>query len=574
MGPPSISLSRSGGDGVNEDHRPSLTSWRGMGLLSWILVAALAGSAPAESLSSRVVPSNIEFLVRSALAQESGNLDDAAMWAEALSAEDSSSSYAASRLAQILESSGEDPRALEWGSRALARDSLNADAALLVGRMRLRAGEASVAVKALTPPLRRTGARPELYALRALAHELERNYEAALADLRRTGELLPDFGWVAAGVLGMALEDGRLDDATKALHLALEINPDDPRSLGLGVELARRLGDIALEERLLRRRAEADDAVPEQIAAYASFLLREGDRKGMEAFLGRMAQRGFDPIDARVDAGRALLRDGDYRAALEAVKPLGDQRAALPIKARALVALASHKSALRCYRKLVKLRALAQEESLMVAYLEIKVGDRRIGIRTLEQIRDGLLDNPRRVLAGALCYIMLRHPEEAVSLMREGASRGPDNPMLYAELGQTAASIGDSLVAEWAFQKLNSLGRENSECLYFLAASDLNQGVQGRALERLERAVALDPLNGRALALLGSIRYSMGQLELARELLRRAVRCRDAGSDAEVMLGRVCRALRLDSEARAAESRGRGKRGPASPVGLTLFSKP
>jgi Flp pilus assembly protein TadD len=145
--------------------------------------------------------------------------------------------------------------------------------------------------------------------------------------------------------------------------------------------------------------------------------------------------------------------------------------------------------------------------------------------------------------------------------------------MLYAELGQTAVSIGDSLVAEWAFQKLNSLGRENSECLYFLAASDLNQGAMERAVQRLDRAVELDPHNGRALALLGSIHYNLGQLELARDVLRRAVRCRDAGPEAERTLGRVCRALRLDSEAKAAESRARGKPAPLDP-GLTLFSKP
>ncbi len=557
---------------VNGNLRSSLTSLAGAGMLSLLLVAALAGASAADPSSIRVVPPNIEFLVRSAVAQESGNLEQAALWAEALSKVDEGSSYAASRYAQILESSGDDVHALLWGDRALARDSSNADAAMLVGRMRLRAGEASAAAKALTPPLRVLGARPELYALRALAHELGRNYEASLADLRRTGELLPDFGWVASGVLSLALEDGRLKEASQALDLALEINPDDLRTMGLGVELARRLGDRELEERLLRRRAEAADAVPEQVAAYASFLFREGNRKAAEKFLGRMAQRGFDPIDARVDAARALLRGGDYRAALEAVKPLGDQRAALPIRARTLVALSEEKSALRCYRKLLLLRSLAQEESLVFAYLEIKVGDRRRGVETLERIRPALMSSPGRVLAGALCYVLLRHPEEAVSLMLEAASRGPGSPTLFAELGQAAVSIGDSLVAEWAFQKLNSLGRENSECLYFLASSDLNQGAVDRALGRLERAVELDPRNGRALSLLGGIRYSMGQLELARDLLGRAVRCRDAGSDAELLLGRVCRALHLDSEARAAESRARGKRAQPAPSGLTLIS--
>jgi len=445
---------------------------------------------------------------------------------------------------------------------------------MLVGRMRLRAGEAAIAAKALTPPLRLLGARPELYALRALAHELDKNYEAALADLRRTGELLPDFGWVATGVLAMALEDGRLDEARKALELALSLQPDDPRTLGLGVELARRLGDSALEEKLLRRRAEGPDALPEQVAAYASYLFRMGDRKATDAFLVRMAKKGFDPIDTRVNAARFLLREGAYRPALMAMKPIQDLPAALPVQGRALAALSQEKPALACYRKLRALRTLTQDESLLVAYLEIKAGDRKVGLRTLEGVREALFQSPRRILAGALCYMLLRHPEEAVALMREGAARGTENPMLYAELGQTAVSIGDSLVAEWAFQKLNGLGRENSECLTFLAASDLNQGAQDRALRKLDRAVELDPRNGRALALLGTLRYNMGQLELARDLLRRAVLCPETGADAERTLGRVCRALRLDDEARAAESRAREKRPPTSPAGLTLFSRP
>ena len=541
-----------------------------------LLGALLAAPTPsrADVAPFHLIPPKLELLARSSLAQETGDLEGAKRWALELSTADPGSSYAASRLAQLFESAGDDTEALTWGDRALSLDSLNQDAAMLVGRMRLRAGEAGVAVKALTPPLRLLGARPEVYALRALAHELNKNYEAALADLKRTGELLPDFGWVATGVLAMALEDGRLDEASQALELALEINPDDPRTLGLGVELARRRGDRALEERLLRRRTEADDALPEQVAAYASFLFREGDGRTAEAFLLAMAKRGFDPIDARVGAARALLRDGDYQAALSALKPIEKNPTALPVRGRVLVALSDVKGALRCYRLLGRLRTLAQEESLMAAYLEIKAGDRRVGVATLEHVREGLFLNPRRILVGALCYMLLHHPEEAVSLMREGATRGVDSPMLYAELGQTAVSIGDSLVAEWAFQKLNSLGGENSECLYFLAASDLNQGALDRAVQRLGRAVELDPANGRALALLGTIRYNMGQLELARDLLRRAVRCRDTGQDAELMLGRVCRALRLDREAREAESRAREKRPTSGPAGLTLFSKP
>jgi tetratricopeptide (TPR) repeat protein len=553
-----------------------LSSLLGSFVLAGLLLAsgALAGPTAADPVDPPVIPHTLELLARSSAAQERGDMEEAERWAEALVDADPGSSFASFRLAQLLESAGEDTRALTWGNRALALDSLNADAAMLVGRMRLRAGEAAMAAKALTPPLRLLGARPELYALRALAHQLDKNYEAALADLKRTGELLPDFGWVATGVLAMALEDGSLEEASRALELALSVQPDDPRTLGLGVELARRLGDTALEERLLRHRAEGPDALPEQVAAYASYLFRVGDHKGAEAFLTRMARKGFDPIDARVGAGRNLVREGAYKAALLAVKPIQEQQAGLPVRGRALAALSKEKPALHCYRKLERIRTLASEESLLVAYLEIKVGDRNTGVRMLEGLREGLFANPRRILAGAVCYMLLHHPEEAVALMREGAARGQESPVLYAELGQTAVSIGDSLVAEWAFQKLSGLGRENSESLYFLAASDLNQGAQDRAVQRLARAIELDPNNGRALALLGTIRYNMGQLELARELLRRAVRCPDTGSDAELTLGRVCRALRLDAEARAAESRAREKHPPTSPAGLTLFSRP
>ena len=546
----------------------------GSALLSLVLLTALAGSSSAQAPAPRVIPLNLELLARSAVAQENGNMEEAQHWAEELTSADPGSSFAAWRLAQLLESSGDDTQALAWGNRSLLLDSLNQDAAMLVGRMRLRAGEASIAATALTPPLRLLGARPELYALRALAHELNKNYEASLADLKRTGQLLPDFAWVATGVLSMALEDGRLEEATEALNLALSLNPDDPRTLGLGVELAHRTGDLALEAKLLRRRAEASDALPEQVAAYAAYLFREGDKKGAEGFLLAMARRGFDPVDARVNAGRSLVRDGEFRAALTAVKPIENNPAALPVRGRALVGLSDEKGALRCFRRLGGLRTFTPDESLAVAYLEIKVGDRRTGVQVLEQIREGLLASPRRILAGALCYMLLRHPEEAVSLMREGAAQGSESAGLYAELGQAAVSIGDSLVAEWAFQKLNGLGGENSESLYFLAASDLNQGAMDRAVQRLDRAVELDPKNGRALALLGTLRYNMGQLELARDLLRRAVRCPDTGSDAEMTLGRVCRALRLDSEARAAESRAREKHPPTSPAGLTLFSRP
>ena len=136
---------------------------------------------------------------------------------------------------------------------------------------------------------------------------------------------------------------GQWNDAEREYKLALELNPNDTQTLGLGVELAVRAGDTALEGSLLARRAAAEDAAAEHCSAYASFLIREGEREALASFLRGLGPRGFNPDEIRADAGRSLVADGHYGAALEAVKPLGGRVAALPIRGRALVALASEK---------------------------------------------------------------------------------------------------------------------------------------------------------------------------------------------------------------------------------------
>src|SRR5439155_23501527 len=100
------------------------------------------------------------------------------------------------------------------------------------------------------------------------------------------------------------------------------------------------------------------------------------------------------------------------------------------------------------------------EESLDVPSLAIRVGDRGQGTRPVDQVRSGPLDNARQVLAASLCYSLLGHPEEAVSLIRDGAGRGLASPSTYEQLGSAATALGDSLLAQWAWERLRDLGRE------------------------------------------------------------------------------------------------------------------
>lgn len=533
-----------------------------------VLIAAMAVPAHASFHSLRV-PLTIECQIRSRLAEAAGDHSNAIVWAESLAAIEPSSAYAKSRLARLYEDIGEDLTALDRGEQALALDSLNADAAMLVGRMRLRAGEPAAQV--LTPPLRQLGAVPELYALRAVAHELDRNYEAALADLKRTGALLPDFAWVAIGILSLALEDGKLEEAYDALNLALELKPGDTRTLTLGVALARRMGNSIMEESLQRELALAPGAQQEEVANYGAFLIRARKDREFKMLLDWAEDRGVRPEDLRIGTGRALLHAGGYREAIAVVRSLKRDPMAIPIRARAYLALGDEVKALDGYRKLIQKSSLTCEESLAVAYLEIRVGDRKRGIQTLEEVRSRrTLDSPRRVLAASLCYTLLGHPEETVALVRESTARGLTSPSIYEELGTAATQLGDSLLAQWAWERLRESGWETSECLYFLGSAELARGEFDQAAQSLSRAVQLNPKNGKALLRLGTLRQRHGQLEMAREILIRASQCPETAGDANRALARVCRSLRLDSEAREAESR--AKSGRSSPSAGLSFS--
>jgi tetratricopeptide (TPR) repeat protein len=530
-------------------------------------------SCRADLYSFPVVPEPLDLLARSQLAEAKGDLAAATSLAASLAASDPASSFAAARVAGLCEASGDDVQALAWGERSLALDSLNASAAMLVGRMHLRSGEFGLAVQVLTPPLRMLGAPPELYALRAIAHELNRNYEAAIADLRRTDMLEDDFAWVASGVLGLALEENRLDEAYLALELALELSPGDGRVLANGIELAHRAGDRDLEETLLRRRAIADGATLGQVAAYGAVLIQRDKEGDFEILLRWAAARRVEPLALRIETARALLADREFLDALRTLRPCRREPGTLTLQARALAGLGEEGKALRCLREARSLGLLSHEDSLDAVFYEGRVGDRSEAVILLESVRPTLFESAARLVRGSLCYSVLGHPEEAVALLREGAARGVESPPMYQELGVAASGLGDSLVAEWAFQRLHSLGRETSECLFYLGAADLSRGEPELGLQRLERAVTLNPQNGPALLLLGTVRSQRGQLELARDVLIRAACCPTSSVEANRALARVCRALRLEREAREAESRARSRH-PQPPPGLSLSQTP
>jgi len=371
--------------------------------------------------------------------------------------------------------------------------------------------------------------------------------------------------------LSLSLEDGRLEEAKQALQLALELRPDDSRVLTLGVSLAQRTNDPVLEETLLRSLALLPEARSADVAGYGAFLFRHGKDREFKQLIRWADSKGIHETDLRLEAARQLFVAGANAEAIDLASPLSRDPRATAIQARASVSLGDEKKALSYYRRLLPIMSVSREESLVVAYLEIRKGDPSRGIVLLETARMGGLDTPRQVLAASLCYALVGHPDESVALIRESASRGIASPPLYQELGSAASAIGDNLLAQWAFERLRDLGGETSECMTFLASTDLEHGKVDRATTKLERAIQLNPKNGKALLMLGRLRHAHGQLESARELLRQAAECPESSLDANKVLADVCRSLRLDTEAKEADARAKSIRVRTATPGLSLI---
>jgi len=163
-----------------------------------------------------------------------------------------------------------------------------------------------------------------------------------------------------------------------------------------------------------------------------------------------------------------------------------------------------------------------------------------------------------RVGAPELASLDLRagHPpvdagdvEALVAGIEQRTRERPDDGEAWAMLAEARRMQGRHAEAVAAFEQAARLLpadarllADYAESLAVLAKGDFS----GRPTELLERALAADPDEAKAIALMGAAQYRLGNLEAARGYLKKLLDSLPAGSDDAAQIGQVL--ARVDSE--------------------------
>lgn len=261
------------------------------------------------------------------------------------------------------------------------------------------------------------------------------------------------------------LETARTSIAEKKYHQAIE-----------------ELNDLRLE----------GTAAVEQYILLADALLQTGAGIAAEAAIERARRLGADYAQTVVPFAKALLIQGRYDAALNALQgstiPESMQRDALIISGDANFAVGDLEKAKRDY-----LSAKERDDSDFQAYL---------GLARLE-LRDGELAS-------------------AKVLAEEAEKRATDNTMVHYTLGLISRYLGDANAAERHFSQAVQLYAANIMANIELASIRINQGRLEEAEQHLDTVYRSSPNQRMALYLSGVISATKGLYEEAMALLNRA----------------------------------------------------
>lgn len=400
-----------------------------------------------------------------------------------------------SMLADALRAAGRDDEAAAALERLLALDPSALEARVSLARLHARLGDAARAVAVLRDAPEAVRAAAEING--ELAWQLYRgeDFEGALAAAGESLVADPENRWLK---LVHALALGGVGRTGEALEGISELRSDDPENL----ELVRAAAG------LLER-----DGRPEDAARLYEDLLGRLDGAEAEQPLVERARLLLAGVQARSD------RPEEAVATLTPLLASDDPE----LRRDATIAYADllHQAGRTGEALAVLRRGEAPELAVKELDLLLAGGERgkarRLSRRLLES-------QPPEVLV--LAAQAAQHREEhalAIPLLERALESTPDDRGARFLLGAALERSGRHQEAASNFEHLLEAEPDFAPALNYLGYMWAERGENlARALELVQRAVALEPGNGAYVDSLGWALYQLGDFDLAREHLERA----------------------------------------------------
>jgi tetratricopeptide (TPR) repeat protein len=358
--------------------------------------------------------------------------------------------------------------------------------------------------------------------------------EEALSRFEQALETAPENPEVIEAVGRALLNLGRLEEAEASFLHALELDPEwvAPR-MGLAMVALSRDEPFKIVHHL-ERATEMDPAYPDayvELGRYYGFM---GEPALAKATFERWTNRLPEDADMLINAGLTLFDAADYAEALEffekAVEAASDEVqkcGARTFRANALDMLGRYAEAVGAYEEVIGAAPEWWEAHANLGICHARNGDLE---KAGAAFRRGLEDCPgspeiRDELAAHLLALRKNLPE-ALRLSEEAVALGRDEIRHLLTLGEARLALEDEAGATEAYGAVLALDPANPRALYSYASLYYTADDLEVAEEILERAIAADARYSPALSALASIQARRGEYGDALDYIEKAV---DAG---------------------------------------------
>ena len=424
--------------------------------------------------------------------------------------------------------------AIEVLSRFVERTPGQSEGVLLLARAQAAAGRMNEAIQTLRSSVEKT---PVFYrALSELAgfyEDLERWDEAAEAYAaaieQNPGEVR--FRRRHAGALMSA---GRNVEARDTLRTALSSSPDDMLMLYLLAQVERRLDDLDASEATARRLMKIDSSDLRGIHALVQVYQQRRQFQNVVEILVPLLELDTmlgSPLSLRrvlqIQLGFAYLQLDQHDFAIGVFERVYESKPADPTVAaylvRAHIEANRYSEAILLTRRVRKLHSSDLRLVLLEAEALHADGQTDSAVLLLEESVILHADVPEAHVALAILYADSDRLGEASHLLENAKTKFPGSAEIFFQQGVILEQQRRYSEAEEAFFKVLDLDSKHAPTLNYLGYMLVERGERlERAVEYIQRALAVDPENSAFMDSMGWAYFKLDELALAETYLLRA----------------------------------------------------
>ncbi|MEL6673838.1 MAG: tetratricopeptide repeat protein [Bacteroidota bacterium] len=315
------------------------------------------------------------------------------------------------------------------------------------GELRRRQGDLNAALMDFHQAIKLDPEAAVLYLNRGLTHAQVGQAALAREDYQQALSLNPEL-WEAHGYLGILDFEQGNPEAMKALSQAVQHLPDFWEAQLALAKLHLQAGEISLANEAL---LHVQEWVPESEELY---VLLEKIAQSYQAHIKGEPQ---DPMSyvrraqwyARWDRHEEALADWDKAVSLDKKNPT-----LIHGRGKTREALEEFSYALLDYDKAIFLDETRPDFYYDRAYVHLTLMDQQ---RALEDMRKAYsldMEKPAYAIGLGQMLRMYEGYEDALMILEELMEKGHEDPVLFHELGLVYLGLGNTLLAEGAFEKL------------------------------------------------------------------------------------------------------------------------